>query len=59
MFRQQVDCLVLLLSRALSSRLPKSILRLGETTSSIRLLVQHIVDLEGLPHEPHVGPEMA
>ena len=45
----------LLLSRALSSRLPKSILRLGETTSSIRLLVQQIVDLEVLLHEPHTA----
>ena len=41
----------LLLSRALSSRLRRSILRMGEKTSSIALLLEQIVDLEVLSHE--------
>ena len=47
----------LLLSRALSSRLRGSILRMGASTSSISLLREQIVDVEVLPHETHAAVE--
>ncbi len=47
----------LLLSRALSSRLRRSILRMGENTSSISLLRKQIVDRDVLSHETHAAVE--
>jgi hypothetical protein len=47
----------LLLSRALSSRLRRSILRMGENTSSISLLREQIVDLEVLSNQTHAAVE--
>ena len=47
----------LLLSRALSSRLRTSVLRMGENAPSISLLREQIVDLEVLSHQTHAAVE--